>query len=153
MWNRAAIGQGTAKRDSPQVVFVCEHGTVKSVVALEHFNRLAAARGLRVRAVSRGTHPDAAIPTPVRRGLEADGFEVATFEPRRLTANDLRSALLVVTLDADVSAFDVERVQVARWDSLPSVTASYAAGRNAIVARVERLVDSLAHAHVGRGRP
>jgi len=148
-----ATGQAKPKSDSSHVLFVCEHGTVKSVVALEHFNRLAAARGLSIRAVSRGTRPDTIIPTPVRRGLEADGFDVASFQPRRLTANDVRSALLVVTLDADVSAFDAGRIPIAQWDSLPSVTASYSAGRSAIVQRVERLVDSLAQVRGTKGRP
>ena len=153
LWNRTAVGQRAPMRDdSSHVVFVCEHGTVKSVVALEHFNRLAQARGLNVRAVSRGTHPDAAIPTPVRRGLEADGFDVAAFQPHSLSNNDLESALLVVVLDADVSAFDAGRVPIVRWDGLPSVSTSYPAGRNAIVTRVERLVDSLAHTRARKRR-
>ena len=153
LWNRTAVGQRVPmKSDSTHVVFVCEHGTVKSVVALEHFNRLAQARGLNVRALSRGTHPDAAIPTPVRQGLEADGFDVAAFQPRSLSTTDLESALLVVVLDADVSAFDAGRVPIVRWDGLPSVSTSYPAGRNAIVARVERLVDSLAQTRVRKRR-
>ena len=33
------------------VVFVCEHGAAKSVVAAAHFNRMARERGLAVRAI------------------------------------------------------------------------------------------------------
>ena len=44
------------------VVFVCEHGSVKSLVAQEWFNRRAKERGLAVRAVSRGITPDASVP-------------------------------------------------------------------------------------------
>ena len=40
------------------ILFVCEHGSAKSVVAAAHFNRIAAARGLPFRAISRGTVPD-----------------------------------------------------------------------------------------------
>src|SRR5688572_249911 len=40
------------------VLFVCEHGSAKSVVAAAHFNRIAADRGLPFRAISRGTAPD-----------------------------------------------------------------------------------------------
>jgi len=37
------------------VVFVCEHGAAKSVVATAYFNKLAAERGLPFRATFRGT--------------------------------------------------------------------------------------------------
>ena len=55
---RPAIAQTS---DSATVVFVCEHGTVKSVIALAHFQRLARERGLPLRAISRGTAPDARL--------------------------------------------------------------------------------------------
>src|SRR5258706_16004324 len=53
---------------TPVVVFVCEHGSAKSVLAAAHFNALAKRRGLRVRAISRGTNPDQAIAAPVAEG-------------------------------------------------------------------------------------
>ena len=46
-----------AASDSQTVVFVCEHGTVKSVVALAYFRLLARERHLPIRAISRGTAP------------------------------------------------------------------------------------------------
>ena len=58
------------------VVFVCEHGAVKSVVAAAIFNQLAADRGLPFRAISRGTDPDAAVPAPGRDGLRSEGLAV-----------------------------------------------------------------------------
>jgi arsenate reductase len=128
----------------PKIVFVCEHGTVKSVVALEEFNRLAKERGLNVRAVSRGTHPDSSIPAPVRAGLKADGFDVSAFRSRLFERRDVQSALLVIALDADVDSVVDGKARVDRWDRLPSVTADYAKGRSAIVARVTHQVDSLA---------
>jgi protein-tyrosine-phosphatase len=53
------------------VVFVCEHGSAKSVVAAANFNRLAGERGLGLRAVSRGTDPDAEIAPNAEAGLRA----------------------------------------------------------------------------------
>jgi arsenate reductase len=125
------------------VVFVCEHGTVKSVIALEYFNRLARARGLDITAISRGTAPDSAVPAAVRSGLRRDGFDVAHFQPRRLGSADLASAMLIVTLDADLEPWGKQFVPVDRWDGLPSVMSDYANGRSAIVKRVGKLVDSL----------
>lgn len=138
---------------SRRVVFVCEHGTVKSVVALEYFNKLARARGLDFDAISRGTHPDSAVPAPVRDGLGRDGFDLSAFRLSPLVSSDLRSAVLVVALGADVDPIVNGTRPVIRWDSLPSVTTNYAAGRTAIRRRVERLVDSLARAKQSRRRP
>src|SRR5215471_2722365 len=58
------------------VVFVCEHGSAKSVIAAAHFNRLAAARGLPYHAVARGTNPDPEVAAGVVNGLVADGLKV-----------------------------------------------------------------------------
>ena len=125
------------------VVFVCEHGTVKSLVAIEEFNRIAKERGLGVRAVSRGTRPDTTVPTPVRAGLTADGFDVSGFRATLFERRDLQNTLLVVALDAEVDSVVDRKVPVERWDRLPSVTADYKTARTAIVERVRRLVDSL----------
>jgi protein-tyrosine-phosphatase len=129
-----------------RVVFVCEHGTVKSLVALEYFEKLARERGLRVAAASRGTHPDSLVPAVVAAGLRDDGFDVSAFRPRRFTLDDLDGAMLVVALDADVDPLVRGSRPVLHWDALPSVTTNYAAGRAAIAQRVARLVDSLAAA-------
>ena len=55
-------------REPAKVVFVCEHGSVKSLVAMEHFNRRARERGLPYQAVARGLAPDRAVPEAVRVG-------------------------------------------------------------------------------------
>jgi protein-tyrosine-phosphatase len=131
---------------TPRVVFVCEHGTVKSLVALEFFNRYASAHSLRAEAVSRGTHPDSAVPRAVSAGLLTDGFDVSAFHARLFTRGDVASSILVVALDASVDSLVDRAVPVIHWDGLPSVTADYPAARNAIAARVKHLVDSLASA-------
>src|SRR5687768_4809321 len=67
--------------DSQTVVFVCEHGTVKSVIALAYFRQLAQERHLNIRAISRGTAPDSAVPARVREGLRLDGLVLGPFSP------------------------------------------------------------------------
>ena len=47
----------TPSTSAPAVVFVCEHGAAKSVVATAYFNKLAAERNLPFRATFRGTVP------------------------------------------------------------------------------------------------
>ena len=48
-----------SKTASPTVIFVCEHGAAKSVIATAYFNKLAAERGLKARATYRGVNPQA----------------------------------------------------------------------------------------------
>ena len=58
-----AFAQAAAKASAanPAVVFVCEHGAAKSVIATAYFNKLAAERGLPYRATFRGTTPQEAL--------------------------------------------------------------------------------------------
>jgi protein-tyrosine-phosphatase len=65
-----------------RILFVCLHGSAKSVIAAAHANRLA--RG-RVEASSAGLEPDPAIPQQVVDGLAADGMHVPETPPRGLT--------------------------------------------------------------------
>lgn len=136
---RASTPAGTQR-----VVFVCEHGTVKSLVALEVFNRLARRQNVRAQGISRGTHPDSAVPPSVSAGLLSDGFDVSAFRARLFTRQDLESSILVVALDASVDSVVDRAVPVVHWDGLPSVTADYRRARDAITLRVKHLVDSLA---------
>ena len=64
-----------------QVVFVCEHGAAKSILAATYFNQLAERSGLPVRAVARGTAPEAEVPRAVVEGLKRDGFAPCTLIP------------------------------------------------------------------------
>jgi len=126
------------------VVFVCEHGSVKSLVAMEHFNRKAEERGLPYRAVARGTAPAPTVPTSVRDGLQADGFDVSGFVPRLLRASDVDDVALVVSFDEDITNTVGGRARYLKWDGLPGVLEDYPRGREAIVRQVDTLIDSLA---------
>src|SRR5688500_1978842 len=86
---------------STTVVFVCEHGAAKSVVAAAHFNKLAQERGLAYRAISRGTDPDAAVPPRVRDGLQAEGLAVdPMFTPMKVSRADVHDVVRAVTFYA-----------------------------------------------------
>jgi chromate transporter len=76
------------------VVFVCEHGSAKSVVAASLFDRMAKERGLPVRAISRGTTPDASVPArasssgsascSTRSDLDPDGSRPPAVRPPQI---------------------------------------------------------------------
>ena len=134
----------TDTREPTEVVFVCEHGSVKSLVAMEQFNRKARERGLPYHAVARGIAPERAVPEAVRAGLRADGFETSDFVPQLLTSSDVDHAVLVVSFDQDITRVTAGKVRYLAWDNLPGVLADYPRGRAAIVAQIDSLVDELA---------
>jgi protein-tyrosine-phosphatase len=124
-----------------RVLFVCQHGAGKSVVAAAHFRRLAAGRGLAVGAVAAGTEPDREHGPAAEKGLAAEGLRATTARPRPVTLYDLESAARVVSFGCDIAPAKGQRVD--QWDA-PAVSDGYPAARDHIVAHVERLVAELA---------
>jgi protein-tyrosine-phosphatase len=135
---------GTAQHQADgTVVFVCEHGSAKSVVAAAHFNRIAEHQGLPYHAIARGLSPDSAIPEQISRGLASDGLDVTGWTPAKASEAELMAAVRVVTLSCQLPA-KVPRERQIDWTDFPSITENYGAGRDAIVARVRQLAADLA---------
>ncbi len=124
------------------VLFVCEHGSAKSVVAAAHFNRLARERRVGLRAVSRGTNPDDEIAPFAARGLEADNLAFGE-TPQRLLERDVEGAARIVAFCELPAVYGVS-VPVEVWDDVPPVSEDYERARDAIVERVGGLLDQLA---------
>ena len=125
------------------VLFVCEHGTVKSLLAKLLFDQYAGDVGLPMRAISRGTAIDSAVPPWMQSALSADHLVLGTFRPLALQPSDLARASLVVSFDVPGAATASATAPRAQWDGLPSVSQNYSTGRDAIKMRVKQLVDSL----------
>jgi len=149
---RWLVAQGDSAHPRKTVLFVCEHGTVRSLLAKVLFEQYASEIGLDVRAVSRGTHADSALPTWMQQKLAADRVTLGAWHPQTLRAADLGSASYVVSFDLPPSATAAARAPRAQWDGLPSVSGDYAAGRDAIKSRVHILADSLKRASRKGGR-
>lgn len=129
--------------ETQTVLFVCEHGSVKSLLAKSLFEQAAAREGLTLDAVSRGITPDPEVPEWMRVALKQDGFNIGEWRPVALSEADLRSAQRVITFDVTLPhAGDPE---ASRWDGLPAISEDYAAGRAAIGARIDELVRELRH--------
>ncbi len=60
------------KETTKTILFVCEHGAAKSVVAAAYFNRLAEEKGLNYKTVFRGTKPDSLLSAGTIKGLKMD---------------------------------------------------------------------------------
>jgi arsenate reductase len=138
-----SLAGGSTLNEPARIVFVCEHGSVKSLIAMVYFNRSAQERGLPYRAVARGTAPEPTVPGPVREGLHAAGLEVSEFVPQLFKASDVDDASLVVSFDQDIAKIVGGRARHLRWDNLPGVLANYPRGRDEIVRHVDALLDEL----------
>ena len=125
---------------NPNVLFVCLHGSAKSLIAAEYFNRLASTRGLPARATSTGTEPDDAIPPRVTQGLGADGIDVQGRQPRRPTQADVDGSVVVVTFACDLGDLASRAPRIERWDDVPAVSEDFKRARDVIVTHVTTLL-------------
>ena len=126
-----------------QVLFVCEHGNVKSLMAASYFNQEAKQRGLAVRAISRGSAPDSTtVPPTIVLGLGRDGVDVATFRPAKVAASDVASSQRLVLINTELpSDVPVGEVRAERWSDVPAASTDFAAAREALQRHVRELLD------------
>ena len=150
MLSAAVALTGSAQQAGDQaprtVLFVCEHGTVRSLLAKVLFDQYASQVGLRMQAMSRGTQADSIVPAWMQLGLGTDHVALGPWRPQPLRLVDLADAAYVVSFDVPLSATAGARGPREQWDGLPSVSKDYANGRDAIKLRVHALVDSLKRA-------
>jgi arsenate reductase len=126
----------------PTVVFVCEHGAAKSVIATAYFNKLARERGLPYRATFRGTDPQAELSVSALQGLRDDGVEVPTGKPSVISPGDVSGASHVFAIGCTLPSVATSSGKAADWNDVPDGK-GYAATRDAIRRHVELLLDDL----------
>ena len=121
------------------MLFVCEHGAAKSIMAAAHFNQLAEERGLPHRALARGTHPDPAFAPKAVSGLKSEGLAAPEGTPTLVTEKDVSEAGRVVTLGCKLP----QKTTATDWADVPSPSENYPAASRAIEKHVEDLVNEL----------
>jgi protein-tyrosine-phosphatase len=126
----------------PAVVFVCEHGAAKSVIATAYFNKLAAERGLPVRATFRGTTPQDDLSVRAVAGLKADGMAVPVGKPAAISEKDVADATHIFAIGCTLSDRARQSGKAADWSDVPD-DQGYAPMRDAIVRHVKQLLDAL----------
>lgn len=127
---------------APAVVFVCEHGAAKSVIATAYFNKLASERGLPYRATFRGTDPQAELSQTTLKGLREDGLEIPTGKPAVITQGDVDKATHIFAIGCTLPAAAKESGKASDWSDVPDGQ-GYAPMRDAIVRHVRQLLDQL----------
>ena len=133
------------------IVFVCEHGAARSVMAAAYFNKLAAERRLNARAIARGVTPQADLSTSAIAGLQKDGVAYPTDKPQALTESEVRRAGRVVAFCPLPQSWST----LTRTDTfeVPGPADGYEKSRDAILVHVRALVDEIAAAERGQKRP
>src|SRR5712671_871351 len=116
----------------PAVVFVCEHGAAKSVIATAYFNKLAAERGLPFRATFRGTNPEKTLSVRTVEGLHADGVPIPSGTPTAIAAADIAQATHIFAIGCTLPAAAVSSGKSSDWSDVPE-DQGYTGTRDAIV--------------------
>jgi len=125
-----------------KMLFICEHGSAKSVIAAAHFERIARDQGLDAHASSRGTNPDDSLPSHVLAGLERDALAPLDDSPHQLTEQDFDDATHVIMF-CDVAIPADSQAKVYSWTDVPAVSEGYESARQEIVRRIERILSVL----------
>jgi arsenate reductase (thioredoxin) len=129
--------------DGKQVVlFVCEHGAAKSVMAAAHFNKRAKERKLPYRAVAKGTSPQEQLSESAVKGLAAEELAALPSRPEQVTAADVAGAARVVTFGCDISKV-APGARPESWADVPGPSEDYAASRQAIDRHLDALLAEL----------
>jgi protein-tyrosine-phosphatase len=138
----APVTHQQAAAVEPTVVFVCEHGAAKSVIATAYFNKIAAERGLRARAAYRGVNPQADLSVGALKGLRDDGLTAPDQKPSPIMQADVDTATVIFAIGCTLPAAATASGKAAAWDDVPD-DKGYGATRDAIKRHVERLIDDL----------
>jgi arsenate reductase (thioredoxin) len=133
-------------KDERSILFLCPHNAAKSVVAAAYFERLAAERGVTLRATSAGTDPDPGVAPGVAAALLMEGIDVRGYRPRSVTREELATACRVVSLGCDLGDIAPPGLVVEHWDDVPSPSVDLTGALAVIAAHVRRLVDTQASA-------
>ena len=131
-----------ASAADPTVVFVCEHGAAKSVIATAYFNKIAAERGLKARATYRGVNPQADLSVSAMKGLKEDGLTVDEHKPSPISQADVDRASVIFAIGCTLPSNAVASGKAGNWDDVPE-DRGYGPTRDAIKRHVEELIDKL----------
>lgn len=131
-------------RTTPTVLFVCEHGAAKSLIAAAYFDKLAKDQRLNYKAAFRGVNPDLALNSVAEKGVKQDGIDTRGWKPVRVTQQDIDEASQIVTLGCALPAGTHVASKVTDWNDIPSLRHDFPFARDEIKKRVQKLVDDLA---------
>jgi arsenate reductase len=138
----AAASQTAPPADQSAIVFVCEHGAAKSLIATAYFNKLASERGMEVRATFRGVSPQEALSVRAVEGLRADGVPIPEGKPTAIGDTDVAGATYIFAIGCVLPGKAAGSGKAVDWADVPD-DQGYGPMRDAIVAHVRALLDDV----------
>ncbi|NNF55676.1 MAG: hypothetical protein HKN03_14675 [Acidimicrobiales bacterium] len=126
----------------PHVLFICPHGAAKSVIAAHRFRVAAGEAGLTATSDFAGFDPDPAIAPAVASTLAALGHDVVG-SPRLVSAGDIESADVVVTLGFNATELPTIPKRLVEWPQIPSPSAGVEAAITAVDESMPSLLNAL----------
>ncbi len=124
-----------AKKEDRSIVFICEHGAARSLIAAKYLEKLTKQNGLNTKIIFRGISPDSVLHEGSKAGLLQDGLYVSQDEkPQALVEEDLKKAHLVITIDCKLpQAFENYNDKLISYEGVPSINKDYGAARDTII--------------------
>lgn len=124
------------------IIFVCEHGAAKSIIAAAYFNKLASENKLDLRAIARGTNPDGELSLKTVAGLQADGLASTESVPQKLPLVEVASAQRAIAF-CELPQEYRGKTTVEQWDGIPPVSDDYEKAQDAILEKIKWLIKSI----------
>jgi arsenate reductase len=125
-----------------KIIFVCQHGAAKSVIAASYFNKLANERKLNYTAECRGIDPDSVVSQSAKDGLMKDNLFDPQTKPQKLVPGDtanVEKIILFAPLPSDLRT----SIKTENWSKIENVDGDYSKRRQAIVEKINELLDNL----------
>jgi len=126
----------------PIILFVCEHGAAKSIIAAAYFNKMAHEMGLDLQALARGTNPDDELSQMTLTGLREDGLIPTVSTPQKISANEIKTARRLISF-CELPEEYRQKAVVELWEDVPLVSKNYEKARDAILSHLNHLMNNL----------
>ena len=123
----------------PIIIFVCEHGAAKSIIAAAYFNKFAREKNLRFHAIARGTHPDSELSPITVAGLHDDGLTPNESIPQKLSLEETESAQQLIAFCELPDEFQRNK-NIEQWNDVPYVSENYEKARDMIVSKLKAMM-------------
>lgn len=135
------------------VLFMRVHNAGRSQMAAAFFNRIAAERGMSIRAASAGTHPAASVHAGVAAAMRECGIDISDAKPALMTDALVERAKRVITMGCAVDAAECPALLLTMLEDwgLPDPAGKDAAEARAIRDEVKRRAAALIEALAADG--
>jgi arsenate reductase len=126
-----------------KIVFVCEHGVLRSAIAAKCFNELAREKNLNWEAVPRAVNTDEGASEKTKAWLIKENFYDSSFRPTRISKKDIKQSKGVYLFDALPADVKGKNKITGNWHDSQTFNGDYDQLKKTILFKVGLLIDSL----------